>query len=180
MKKVTLHDKTFALSIPHIDIQRAIDKVAAQINKDMGGETPVFLGLLNGAFMFAADLLKQIEGPCEISFIKYTSYTGTRSGGSVSELIGLNRELKGRTVIILEDIIDTGLTVGKLLNDLATKRPKQIKIATLLYKPDAFKGNYNIDYIGMSIPNDFIVGYGLDYDDLGRNLKDIYTLCEIC
>lgn len=180
MKKVTLHDKTFELSIPQADIQRAIDKVAAQINQDMGSEVPVFIGLLNGAFMFAADLLKQIEPPCEVSFIKYASYTGTRSAGSVSELIGLNIDLRGRTVIILEDIIDTGLTVGRLLEDLKTKGLKQLKIATMLFKPDAFKGHYDIDYIGMAIANDFIVGYGLDYDGLGRNLKDIYTLCETC
>ncbi len=180
MKKVTLHDKTFALSIPNSEIQRAIDTVAAQISKDMGTEVPVFLVLLNGAFMFAADLLKQIEKPCEVSFIKYASYVGTQSGGSVSELIGLNTNIKGRTVIILEDIIDTGLTVEKLLNDLGIKGPAQIKIATLLYKPDAFKGNYKIDYVGISVPNEFIVGYGLDYDGLGRNFKDIYTLCETC
>ena len=118
MKKVTLHDKTFELSIPNSDIQQAIDKIAAQINKDMGDEIPLFVGLLNGAFMVAADLLKQIEKPCEVSFIKYSSYTGTQSSGSVSELIGLTTDIKGRTVIILEDIIDTGLTIEKLLQDL--------------------------------------------------------------
>lgn len=175
MKKVTLHDKTFALSIPHATIHQAVEKVAAQINRDMNGETPVFVGLLNGAFMFAADLLKLIEMPCEVSFIKYSSYVGTQSAGEVSELIGLNTDLKGRTVIILEDIIDTGLTIGRLLADLP-KTLKQVKIATLLFKPEAFKGNYAVDYIGLSIPNDFIVGYGLDYNELGRNLKDIYTL----
>ena len=178
MKKVTLHDKTFALSIPDTEIQQAVERVAAQINKDMAGETPVFVGLLNGAFMFAADLLKLIEAPCEVSFIKYSSYVGTQSVGEVSELIGLNTDLKNRTVIILEDIIDTGLTISRLLNDLQSKGLKQVKIATLLFKPDAFKGNYSVDYIGMSIPNDFIVGYGLDYDELGRNLKDIYTLVQ--
>jgi hypoxanthine phosphoribosyltransferase len=178
MKKVTLHDKTFALSIPNTEIQQAVEKVAAQINKDMAGETPIFVGLLNGAFMFAADLLKLIETPCEVSFIKYSSYAGTQSVGEVSELIGLNTDLKNRTVIILEDIIDTGLTISRLLNDLQSKGLKQVKIATLLFKPDAFKENYAVDYIGISIPNDFIVGYGLDYDELGRNLKDIYTLVQ--
>ncbi|MDR0294932.1 MAG: hypoxanthine phosphoribosyltransferase [Prevotellaceae bacterium] len=178
MKKVTLHDKIFALSIPDTEIQQAVEKVAAQINKDMAGETPVFVGLLNGAFMFAADLLKLIEAPCEVSFIKYFSYAGTQSLGEVSELIGLNTNLKNRTVIILEDIIDTGLTISRLLNDLQSKGLKQVKIATLLFKPDAFKENYAVDYIGISIPNDFIVGYGLDYDELGRNLKDIYTLVQ--
>ncbi len=178
MKKVTLHDKTFALSIPNAEIQKAIDKVAAQINRDMEGETPVFVGMLNGAFMFAADLLKQIEVPSEISFIKYSSYSGTQSVGKVSELIGLNTDLKGRSVIILEDIIDTGLTIDNLLKDLSTRGLKQVKIATLLYKPGAFKANYNIDYVGMEISNDFIVGFGLDYDELGRNLPDIYTLVK--
>jgi len=176
MKKVTLHDKTFAISIPYTEIQQAIEKVAAQINRDMVGETPIFVGLLNGAFMFAADLLKLVEIPAEVSFIKYSSYQGTQSSGEVSELIGLNTNLKGRTVIIIEDIIDTGTTVTKLLKDLQSKELKQVKIATLLFKPEAFKGNYAVDYIGFSIPNDFIVGYGLDYDELGRNLKDIYTL----
>ncbi len=178
MKKVTLHDKTFALSIPNADIQQAIEKVAAQINKDMAGEIPVFVGLLNGAFMFAADLLKLIDVPCEVSFIKYSSYAGTQSVGKVSELIGLNTDLKNRTVIILEDIIDSGLTIDKLLKDLQSKELKQVKIATLLYKPDAFKAHYAIDYVGMPVPNDFIVGYGLDYNELGRNLKDIYTLVQ--
>jgi len=176
MKKVTLHDKTFSISIPYAEIQQAIEKVAAQINRDMVGETPIFVGLLNGAFMFAADLLKLVEIPAEVSFIKYSSYQGTQSSGEVSELIGLNTNLKGRTVIIIEDIIDTGTTVTKLLKDLQSKELKQVKIATLLFKPEAFKGNYAVDYIGFSIPNDFIVGYGLDYDELGRNLKDIYTL----
>ena len=176
MKKVTLHDKTFSISIPYAEIQQAIERVAAQINRDMVGETPIFVGLLNGAFMFAADLLKLVEIPAEVSFIKYSSYQGTQSSGEVSELIGLNTNLKGRTVIIIEDIIDTGTTVTKLLKDLQSKELKQVKIATLLFKPEAFKGNYAVDYIGFSIPNDFIVGYGLDYDELGRNLKDIYTL----
>ncbi|MCL2097133.1 MAG: hypoxanthine phosphoribosyltransferase [Bacteroidales bacterium] len=178
MKKVTLHDKTFALSIPYSDIQQAIEKIAAQINKDTVGETPIFVCLLNGAFMFAADLLKLIEMPAEVSFIKYSSYAGTQSVGEVSELIGLNTDLKGRTVIVIEDIIDTGLTINKLLKDLQPKELKRVKIATLLFKPEAFKGDYVIDYVGMSIPNDFIVGYGLDYNELGRNLKDIYTLVQ--
>jgi len=178
MKKITLHDKTFALSISYTDIQQAIEKVADQINKDMAGETPVFVGLLNGAFMFAADLLKWIETPAEVSFIKYSSYVGTRSAGEVSELIGLNTDLRNRTVIVIEDIIDTGTTIAKLLKDLQPKGLKQVKIATLLFKPDAFKEDYLVDYVGFSIPNDFIVGYGLDYNELGRNLRDIYTLVQ--
>jgi hypoxanthine phosphoribosyltransferase len=176
MKKVILHDKTFVLSIANADIQKAIEKVARQINADMVGECPVFISLLNGAFMFTADLLKLMDLTCEVSFIKYSSYAGTQSTGQVTELIGLNIDVKNRTVIILEDIIDTGNTIAKLLEDLEPLSPKAVKIATMLYKPAAFKENYKIDYVGMEIPNDFIVGYGLDYNERGRNLKDIYVL----
>jgi hypoxanthine phosphoribosyltransferase len=176
MKKITLHDKTFVLSIANADIQKAIEKVAQQINADVEGEYPLFISLLNGAFMFTADLLKWMDMVCEVSFIKYSSYAGTQSTGKITELIGLNTDVKNRTVIILEDIIDTGSTVATLLKDLAPLSPKVVKIATMLYKPASFKGNYKIDYVGMEIPNDFIVGYGLDYDELGRNLKDIYVL----
>jgi hypoxanthine phosphoribosyltransferase len=176
MKKITLRDKNFVLSIANADIQRAIEKVAKQINADMAGEYPLFISLLNGAFMFTADLLKLMDMVCEVSFIKYASYAGTQSTGKVAELIGLNVDIKGRTVIVLEDIIDTGATIAKLLNDLQALSPKAVKIATMLYKPAAFKENYKIDYVGMEIPNDFIVGYGLDYDEAGRNLTDIYVL----
>jgi hypoxanthine phosphoribosyltransferase len=176
MKKVVLHDKTFVLSIANADIQKAIAKVARQINADMAGETPLFISLLNGAFMFTADLLKLMDMVCEVSFIKYFSYAGTQSTGKITELIGLNTDIKNRTVIILEDIIDTGATIAQLLEDLARLSPKTVKIATMLYKPAAFRENFKIDYVGMEIPNDFIVGYGLDYDEIGRNLKDIYVL----
>ena len=176
MKKITLHDKTFVLSIANADIQKAIAKVARQINADMAGETPLFISLLNGAFMFTADRLKSMEMVCEVSFIKYSSYAGTQSTGKITELIGLNTDIKNRTVIILEDIIDTGATIAQLLEDLARLSPKTVKIATMLYKPAAFKERFKIDYVGMEIPNDFIVGYGLDYDEIGRNLKDIYVL----
>jgi hypoxanthine phosphoribosyltransferase len=176
MKKITLHDKNFVLSIANADIQKAIEKVAKQINVDMAGECPLFISLLNGAFMFTADLLKLMDMICEVSFIKYSSYADTHSTGEVTELIGLSTSIKNRTVIILEDIIDTGNTIAKLLKDLAPLSPKTVKIATMLYKPASFKENYKIDYVGMEIPNDFIVGYGLDYDEAGRNLKDIYVL----
>jgi hypoxanthine phosphoribosyltransferase len=176
MKKITLHDKTFVLSIANADIQAAIERIAKQINADMVGRCPLFISLLNGSFMFAADLLRLMDMACEVSFIKYSSYAGTQSVGKVTELIGLDIEVKDRTVIILEDIIDTGSTVAKLLKDLAPLSPKAVKIATMLYKPAAFRENYDIDYVGMEIPNDFIVGYGLDYDKMGRNLKDIYVL----
>jgi hypoxanthine phosphoribosyltransferase len=176
MKKVVLHDKTFVLSIANADIRKAIGKVAQQINADMAGELPLFISLLNGAFMFTADLLRLMDMPCEVSFIKYSSYADTQSTGTVTELIGLNTDIKNRTVIILEDIIDTGTTIAKLLNDLAPLRPKAVKIATMLYKPTSFGEHFKIDYVGMEIPNDFIVGYGLDYNEMGRNLRDIYVL----
>jgi hypoxanthine phosphoribosyltransferase len=176
MKKVTLHDKNFVLSIANADIQKAIEKIARQINADMAEKCPLFISLLNGAFMFTADLLKLMDMTCEVSFIKYASYEGTQSTGKVTELIGLDIDVKDRTVIILEDIIDTGGTIAKLLKDLAPLSPAAVRIATMLYKPAAFKESYKIDYVGMEIPNDFIVGYGLDYDKLGRSLKDIYVL----
>jgi hypoxanthine phosphoribosyltransferase len=178
MTTITLHDKIFELSIPNVEIQKAIEAIARQINNDMEGETPVFIGIMNGAFMFVADLLKLVNVNCELSFVKHSSYAGTQSTGMVSELIGLTTDIKDRTVIILEDIIDTGATIAELLKDIESKGPKSIKIATMLFKPDAFKESYTIDYIGMKIPNDFIVGHGLDYDELGRNLSDVYTLVK--
>jgi hypoxanthine phosphoribosyltransferase len=178
MKKVTLHGKSFALSIANADIQQVIEDMAQKINADLVGERPLFISLLNGAFMFTADLLKLMDMDCEVSFIKYASYVGTQSTGKVAEIIGLNADVKGRTVVILDDVIDTGTTIAKLLNDLNPLLPKAIKIAAMLYKPSSFKENYKIDYVGRAIPNDFIVGYGLDYDGIGRNLKDIYKLVE--
>ncbi|HRX30468.1 MAG: hypoxanthine phosphoribosyltransferase [Bacteroidales bacterium] len=178
MKQVTLKDKTFGISYPENEIQADIDVLASKINWDFHAseETPIFLSILNGAFMFTADLVKRVSFPCQISFIKLSSYKGTKSTGNVNELIGLNENIEGRSVIIVEDIVDTGITLSKLFAELSKLNPKVIKVATLLYKPDAYKGTIPIDYIGKSIPNEFIVGYGLDYDGIGRNLPDIYTL----
>ncbi|HPD94989.1 MAG TPA: hypoxanthine phosphoribosyltransferase [Tenuifilaceae bacterium] len=178
MKQVTLKDKTFGISYPENEIQADIDVLASKINWDFhtSEETPIFLSILNGAFMFTADLVKRVSFPCQISFIKLSSYKGTKSTGNVNELIGLNENIEGRSVIIVEDIVDTGITLSKLFAELSKLNPKVIKVATLLYKPDAYKGTIPIDYIGKSIPNEFIVGYGLDYDGIGRNLPDIYTL----
>ena len=177
MKNVILKDKEFRLSYPSDDIQSDIDVLSSKINHDLKSvHIPLFLSILNGSFMFTADLLKRIQFPCEVSFIKLASYEGTSSTGTINELIGLKENIEGRTVIIVEDIVDTGHTLDKLYLELSKRNPAKILIATLLYKPDSYKGNLNINYIGKSIPNDFIVGYGLDYDGLGRNLPDIYTL----
>jgi hypoxanthine phosphoribosyltransferase len=177
MNRVKLWDKEFEISYPASEIRKDIEAMAVAINQDMKNEDkPLFISVLNGSFIFTADFIRLIEFPCEISFVKLASYEGTQTTGSVNQLIGLTENIKGRTVVILEDIVDTGITLGKLVNTLSAQNPKAIKIATLLYKPQSYKGNLKIDYIGKSIPNDFIVGYGLDYDGLGRNLADIYTL----
>ncbi len=175
MKTIQVLDKTFELSILHEEIRGAVRKVAIQINKDLEGKTPIFLCILNGSFMFASDLLKYIELPCEVSFVKMASYNGTTTSGNVKELIGFNEDLTGRTVIIVEDIVDSGNTMEKIVGLLKEKGVDEIKIATLLYKPEAYKKDIPLDYVGLEIPNDFIVGYGLDYDGHGRNLRDIYV-----
>lgn len=150
--------------------------MAQQINTDLKNEMPLFVAVLNGSFMFAADLMKQIEIPCEISFVKMASYHGTESTGKVNELIGLNQNIEGRTVVVIEDIVDTGNTIEKLTSMLKDKKVKSFKIATALFKPSVYKKDIKIDYVGIEIPNDFVVGYGLDYDGLGRNLKDILVI----
>ena len=178
MKQVQVDDKKFSVSIPAKQIDEAVQKVADRINTELQGTNPLFLVVLNGAFMFASDLVKKITIPCEISFVKLSSYVGTKSTSTVRELIGLDEVLVDRTIVIVEDIIDTGLTMGVTMNKLRHLKAKQVKIATLLYKPNAFQMDYPIDYIGMEIPNDFIVGYGLDYNGYGRNLPDIYKIIE--
>lgn len=176
MQRVTLKDKSFIPYINSDKILESVKQVAQRINTDLVGENPLFLVVLNGSFMFAADLLKEVTIPCEISFIKLASYHGTSSTGVVTEMIGLTEEIKGRTVVVVEDIVDTGVTIEKLYGLLTKKEVKQIKIASFLLKPDAYKKDIKIDYVGMSIPNDFVVGYGLDYDGLGRNMKAIFVL----
>ena len=173
---VTLKDKQFKPYISSEKILEAVKQVANRINSDLAGESPVFLAVLNGSFMFAADLMKEINLNCEISFVKLASYHGTTSTGTVSELIGLNQDLTGRTVIIVEDIVDTGNTIVKLTELLKDKNVKSYKIATAFFKPSVYKKNIKIDYVGMEIPNDFVVGYGLDYDGLGRNFKDLLVI----
>ncbi len=178
MKKIHVLDKEFQLSIPHETILASIQAMAEDIHNHYKGRTPLFLSVLNGAFMFTADLLKHYKGDCEISFVKLASYRGTTSSGDVKSLIGLNESLKNREVLILEDIVDSGLTIAKLVEDLAAYEPESIRVATLLLKPDALSRPLKLDFVGMEIPNDFIVGYGLDYDGRGRNYPDIYKIIE--
>jgi hypoxanthine phosphoribosyltransferase len=175
---VQLHDKTFAPYITADQIEEAIVKLAEKITADMQGKRPVFLGVLNGSFLFIADLMKHIDLECEISFVKLSSYEGTSSSGTVKELIGVNDSLKGRSVIIVEDIVDTGVTIENLVQKLEEMEVAEIKIATLLFKPTAYQKTQPIDYCAIEIPNEFVVGYGLDYDGLGRNLNDIYKITE--
>ena len=176
MNSIQIKDKQFTISIPEEEILKEVTRVAGEINRDLADKNPLFLSVLNGSFMFTADLMKRIAIPCEISFVKLASYQGDSSTGKVKKLMGLNEELTGRTVVIVEDIVDTGLTMQQLLAELAGLHPAEIRIATLLLKPDKLKVPLDIQYVAMQIPNDFIVGYGLDYDGLGRNYKDIYTV----
>ena len=179
MERIKLHDKHFRLFIPNKKILMAISDVAGLLNDEYRErEAPLFLSVLNGSFMFAADLLKKIEFPCEISFIKLSSYSGTETTGQIREILGLATSVEGRDVIVIEDIVDTGNTVIDLHAILKESGALSIKFCTLLLKPDAYKKDLKIDYVAMSIPNDFIVGYGLDYNELGRQYKDIYVLDE--
>lgn len=179
MKNVTIHDKEFELFITAEKIRSIVEEMAEKMNKDFEGKNPLFLCILNGSFMFATEVFKRISLlDAEISFIKLASYSGTHTTGNVKQLIGLNEDLTGRTVIVLEDIVDSGLTIANTIEQIQAKNPADIKIATLLLKPDALQVKVPLDYIGFEIPNDFIVGYGLDYNGRGRNLIDIYKVTE--
>ena len=178
MESIKIKDKVFSVSIPEVAIQKEVVRVANEINSDLKDENPLFVSVLNGSFMFTADLMRNINIPCQISFIKLASYQGTASTGIIKEVMGLSEDITGRTVVIVEDIVDTGLTMQRLLETLGTRNPKEIRIATLLVKPEKLKVALDIKYVAMHIPNDFIVGYGLDYDGYGRNYRDIYTVVE--
>ena len=178
MSIVKIKDKTFRTFIPEDQIAERVKAVAERINKDLADKNPLFLAVLNGSFIFAADLMRNITIPCEISFVKLASYQGTTSTGVIKEVIGLNEELAGRTVVILEDIVETGFTIKRMIETLGTRGPESVHVRTLLLKPGKLQVPLNVEYVAMEIPNDFIVGYGLDYDQQGRNLRDIYTLVE--
>ena len=179
MKQVRIHDKEFKLFISHEKIQSVIEEMAEKMNRELAGKDPLFLCILNGSFMFAAELFKRIDFvEAEISFVKLASYDGDQTTGKVKQLIGLNENIEGRTVVVLEDIVDTGITIENIHQQLDGMNPKEVQVATMLLKPDALQREVNLKYVGIEIPNDFIVGYGLDYDGLGRNLIDIYTVIK--
>lgn len=178
MNTIQIQDKKFRLSIEEEVIQKAVKQVADKINEELADLNPLFICVLNGAFMFAGDLMKTINFPCEITFVKLSSYEGLTTTGSVKEVIGLSESVVGRNVVVVEDIVDTGHTMEKIILSLKAKGANSIRIATFLQKPDALQKDIVVDYVAMSIPNDFIVGYGLDYNGYGRNLKEIYTVTE--
>ena len=173
---ITIKDKQFQPFIKQADVEQGIRNIAAQINADLDGKSPIFLAVLNGAFMFAGELMKEVTIPSEITFVRFASYEGTATTNHVREVMGLDECIKNRTVVIVEDIVDTGNTIIALKEELKKHKPKEILVATLLLKPDALKHPMHLDYVALKIPNDFILGYGLDYDGYGRNLKDIYKI----
>lgn len=178
MKTVQVKDKQFELFISEDKLQREIKRIADSICNDYLGKSPLFLVILNGSFMFASDLFKNIQLPVEISFIKVSSYSGVASTECVKELIGLNEDIEGRDIIIVEDVVDTGLTMKDTLALINAKNPSSVSICTLLFKPNKLQVNLDIKYVAIEIPDDFIVGYGLDYDGYGRNLRDIYKIIK--
>lgn len=175
---IQLKDKTFEVFLSQQEILNRIETVANQINEDYKQKFPLFIAILNGAFMFASDLVKNITLPCNITFVKVASYQAMQSSGTVKSLIGLPENIANRDVIILEDIVDTGITMDQILNDLLQKKPASVEVATLLLKPEALQKKVELKYVGFEIPDKFVVGYGLDYDGLGRNLPDLYVLKE--
>jgi len=177
-KRIKVLDLTFETTITQEKIKGEVTRIAAEMNQDLAQKNPIFLGILNGAFMFASDLFKQITIPCQITFLKLASYEGTQTSGTVKQLIGINQDLKDRTVVILEDIVDTGITLDTIIRQLSGYQPKEILVATMLHKPDALQKEVKLDYVGFEIPNEFVLGYGLDYNGYARNLPEIYTLVK--
>ncbi|HOO66699.1 MAG: hypoxanthine phosphoribosyltransferase [Bacteroidales bacterium] len=178
MNEITLLDREFSVYITEDEIQSRITALAEKINEDLKGQDILFFGVLNGVFLFAADIFRQITLDCQVSFIKLASYDGTSSTGKIKELIGWNEDITGKTVVVLEDIVDTGATLERVIGELKLRKAADIKICTLLFKPEAYTRDIPIDYIGFEIPNNFVVGYGLDYDGYGRNLRAIYKLTK--
>ena len=176
MDKVCIGDKRFRLYIPQEKIAEKVGELARRMAADMSGKNPLFVVLLNGAFVFAADLLRAMDFPCEVEFMRVRSYDGTASTGSVEVIQDIRVDIQDRTVVLIEDIVDTGTTMHFLLQRLRERRPQSIKIAALLFKPESLRYDFAVDYAAFRIPRDFIVGYGLDYNEQGRNLKDIYVI----
>jgi hypoxanthine phosphoribosyltransferase len=177
-KRIKVLELNFESSISAEQIQNRVNEIAEKMNHDFANKNPIFLGILNGAFMFASDLFKQITIPCQITFLKLASYEGTKTSGTVKQLIGINQDLKDRTVVILEDIVDTGITLETIVRQLSGYEPKEILVATMLHKPEALQREVELDYVGFEIPNEFVLGYGLDYNGYARNLPEIYTLVK--
>ncbi|NVK85895.1 MAG: hypoxanthine phosphoribosyltransferase [Cytophagia bacterium] len=173
---VTVHDKTFELFIAEEEIQKKVEELGSSLSQNLKDTKPLFIGILNGAFMFASDLMKAVNIPAEITFMKVTSYQGMETTGQTKELIGLNDSVKGRDIVVVEDIVDTGITMESIVDQLKNLGAKSIEVASLLLKPDCLQRDVEVKYTGFEIPEKFVVGYGLDYDGLGRNLKDIYQL----
>jgi hypoxanthine phosphoribosyltransferase len=176
MSIVKIKDKSFRVSIPEAEIKNRVKLLAQQMSKDLEGKNPLFLAVLNGSFIFAADLMREMTIPCEISFVKLASYQGTTSTGKIKEVIGINEDLSGRTVVIVEDIVESGQTMKRMIESLGTRNPASVQICTLFFKPEKLKEDLTLDYVAFRIPDDFILGYGLDYDQQGRGLKDVYTI----
>ena len=176
MKTISVKDKDFELYISEQEINQIVCQLAKNISEDLKEENPLILAVLNGSFIFVADLVRNLEFDAEISFVKMSSYSGVSSTGTVKQLIGLNESLENRTVLVVEDIIDSGLSMGMLLEELKKYNPKDVKVCTFLFKPNMFKGSYEVHYVGKSISDEFIVGYGLDYDGMGRKYGEIYQL----
>jgi hypoxanthine phosphoribosyltransferase len=176
MRKIKVLDKDFKIFISEAAIKNAIDNIALQINDDYFEKEILFISILNGSFMFSAELLKQIRVNCQISFVKLSSYSGDSTTGNVKEIIGLTENIEGKHIIILEDIIDTGLTIESIIKQIKQKKPASVKVATLLFKPQSYQKNLPINYSGIEIANEFIIGFGLDYNGYGRNYGNIYAL----
>lgn len=177
MKTIKVHDKHFVPYIKDQQLQEVAKRMALEIHEDYKDEAPIFIGVLNGVFMFFSDLMKYYPGDCEVAFLQMSSYAGTQSTGVVYKKMDLTKEVKNRHIILVEDIVDTGNTVASLFEYFKnTQRPKSIRVASLLIKPEVYNKEFKIDYIGIKIPNKFVLGYGLDYDELGRNLKDLYQI----
>jgi hypoxanthine phosphoribosyltransferase len=177
METIIIHDNTFQIYLESKKIQAAVEKIATQMNRDLNGKDVIFLVILNGSFLFAADLLRRLTINCRVSFLKLSSYEGFNNEG-LKQLIGINEILEDKTVVIIEDIIDTGSTLDLVINQIRERKPAELKVATLLLKPDAYEYAHKIEYVGFRINNQFVVGYGLDYDGFGRNLNSIYSLAE--
>lgn len=178
MNTITVLDKKFKPYVSEAEILKKVDAVAEKINRDMADKNPLFIAVLKGSFVFAADLMRRLTIPCEISFVRLSSYEGTKSTGIISEVMGIKEDLSNRHIIIVEDIIESGLTMKRMIETLSDRNPASIHICTLLLKPEKLETLLDIDYVAMEIPNDFVLGYGLDYDEQARNLKDLYVLDE--